>query len=304
MKKITLFLGMLCITSIAISQTTQVCPISFKRSNGAGSGCNIARLTLTYADCPTTALQIDSVFQSGVKINETFGPGVIDCSGPKAEVNYCVTSGNIAPTGFLTIYFHAGGAFDGNTCTVPDGGGGGAVLPVKLTDFYAKRNLSVILLSWKTETELNAKSFVLQRKTGSEWIDITTIYAKNSLNGGSYSYTDLNSNKGISQYRLKVVDLDGSFSNSDIRAVKGTSSVSDFTVYPNPSTGNTKVTVADISEPTDIQLIDNSGRMLKNIPMNNSNTVNINDLQKGIYMIRIVNKTSGETLTKKVTVIN
>jgi hypothetical protein len=114
----------------------------------------------------------------------------------------------------------------------------------------------------------------------------------------------LNSSKGITQYRLKIVDKDASFSNSDVRTVKGTSAVSDFTVYPNPSNGNTRVTVADISEPTDIQLIDNSGRILKNIPMNNSNSVNINDLQKGIYMIRITNKTSGETLTKKITVIN
>lgn len=299
MKKITLILGMLCITLSAISQITQVCPTSFKRSNGAGGGCPIARLTLTYAECPTTALQIDSVFQGGVKIDETFGPGVIDCSGPKFEINYCVTSGNIAPTGFLTIYFHAGGAFDGNACTVPDGSGG--PLPVKLTDFYAKRNTSAILLSWKSENEINAKFYILQKKSGSEFIDVATIAAKNSLNGGSYSYTDMNSSKSLSQYRLKVVDQDGSFTISDIRTVKGTSSVSDFTVFPNPSKGHTKVTVADISEPTDIQVIDNSGRILRNIPMNTTNTVELN-LQRGVYMIRIVNKTSGESLTKKITV--
>jgi hypothetical protein len=146
----------------------------------------------------------------------------------------------------------------------------------------------------------------LQRKTAgsSEFVDVATIKANNSLNGASYSYTDVNSSKGISQYRLKLVDKDASFSNSDIRTVKGTSSVSDFTVYPNPSNGNTKVTVADISEPTDIQLIDNSGRILRNIPMNNSNSVNINDLQSGIYMIRITNRNSGENITKKINVIN
>ena len=305
MKKITLFLGVLCITTIAFSQPTQTCPTSFKRSNGKGGGCDIAKLTLTYDACPTTALPIDSVYQNGVKINATFDLGIIDCSGQRPVITYCVTSANIAPTGFLTIYFRAAGSFNGSSCTVPDGSGG-PTLPIKLTDFYAKRNASIVLLSWKSETELNAESYELQRKTAgsSEFIDVATIPANNSLSGGTYSYTDINSSKGVSQYRLKLVDKDASYAYSYIRTVKGTSSVSDFTVYPNPSNGNTKVTVSDISEPSDIQLIDNSGRILRNIPMNSSNSVNLNDLQKGIYMIRITNRTSGENLTKKITVLN
>jgi hypothetical protein len=301
MKKILLSIGTLIITSIAISQTTQICPSSFKRSNGAGGGCPIAKLTLVYATCPTTALPIDSVYQSGVKINATFDAGVITCSNNSYEVTYCITSSNIAPTGFLTIYFHAAGAFNGNTCTVPTTGG---PLPVKLTDFYAKRNSSVVALSWKTETEVNAASFILQRKTGTDFVDVATIKATNDVSGSQYTYTDVNASKTVSQYRLKFIDKDGSYSLSEIRTVKGTLSVSDFTVYPNPSTGNAKVTVADISEPTDIQLIDNSGRVLKNIPMNNSNSVNIDNLKNGIYMIRITNKNSGENLTKKITVVN
>ncbi len=302
MKKILLSIGTLIITSIAISQTTtQVCPTSFKRSNGAGGGCPIAKLTLVYASCPTIALPIDSVYQSGVKINATFDAGIINCQNSQYEITYCITSSNIAPTGFLTIYFHAAGAFDGSTCNVPTSGG---TLPVKLTDFYAKRNSSVVSLSWKTEMEVNASSFILQRKTGADFVDIATISATNSASGSQYSYTDVNSSKSVSQYRLKFIDKDASYSLSDIRTVKGTLSVTDFTVYPNPSNGNTKVTVADISEPTDIQLIDNSGRVLKNIPMNNSNSVNIDNLKNGIYMIRIINKNSGENLTKKITVVN
>lgn len=302
MKKILLSIGMLAITSIAISQTTtQACPTSFKRSNGAGGGCPIAKLTLVYSTCPTVALPIDSVYQAGVKINATFDAGIIDCSGSQFQITYCVTSSNIAPVGFLTIYFHSAGAFDGNVCTVPTGG---STLPVKLTDFYAKRNSSAVALSWNTETEINSESFILQRKTGGDFTDIATIKATNSANGSKYSYTDVNASKVVSQYRLKVVDKDGSYTHSEIRTVKGTQTISDFTVFPNPSNGNTKVTVADISEPTDIQLIDNSGRVLKNIPMNNSNTVNIDNLRNGIYMIRITNKISGENLTKKITVVN
>lgn len=299
MKKITLFLGMLAITSIAISQTTQPCPTFFKRNNGAGGGCPFGKLTLVYSSCPTLALPIDSVYQSGVKINTSFEPGIINCSGAQYEVTYCI-SANIGPAGSLTVYFRAAGSFDGNVCIVPTGGN----LPVKLTDFYAKRNSSVVMISWKTESEINAKSFVLQRKAGADFMDVTTINAANTLKGGSYSYLDNNQIKSISQYRLKMLDNDGSFSYSEIRAVKGTSTLSDFTVFPNPSTGSAKVTITDISESTDVQLVDNSGRILKNVSMNNSNTLELNNLQKGMYMIRIINKTSGENLTKKLTVVN
>ena len=301
MKKITLFLGMLAISSIAISQTTQPCPTFFKRSNGAGGGCPFGKLTLVYANCPTMALPIDSVYQNGVKINTSFAPGIIDCSGSQFQITYCI-SANIAPTGFLTIYFQGAGSFNSNTCTVP----GGGPLPVILTDFYAKRSLTNVAVSWKSESEINAASYVLQRKSGltSAFIDITTVKAGNQVTGGTYSFIDKNSFKDISQYRLKMIDLDGSFTISDIRTVKGISTVSDFAVFPNPSSGNSKITVADIAEPTDVQVLDNSGRILKTIPMNYSNSVDIYNLQKGMYLIRIVNKNSGESITKKLTVIN
>ena len=301
MRKITLITGMFALNLAAFSQTTtQPCPVSFKRSNGAGGGCPIAKLTLIYASCPTEALPIDSVYQSGVKINATFGAGIIDCSGTQPKITYCITSTNIAPVGFLTIYFHSLGAFNGNTCSVPSGG----PLPVKLSSFFAKRNNNTVTLNWHTETEINSKEFILERKTGNAYTAIATIATANKSTGSSYSYLDNNSSKGVSQYRLKIVDLDGSFSYSEMRAVKGTSTVSDFTVFPNPSNGNAKITISDISEPTDVQLVDLSGRVLKNISMNNSNSVELNSLQKGMYMIRIVNKNSGESVTQKLSVVN
>jgi len=300
MKKLNILACLLVCTIIATAQTTIPCPTSFKRSNGAGGGCPIAKLTLTYAECPTVALPIDSVYQSGVKINATFAEGIIDCSGSKYEVTYCVTSTNIAPTGFLTIYFHSAGSFNGRTCTVPDGG----PLPVKMSSFYAKRSSSQVNLTWSTETEINSREFVIQRKTGSEFVDVATIPSKNAINGASYSFTDQNSARGTSQYRLKMVDLDDKAVNSETRTVKGLGSNADFSIYPNPSVGNAKITVTDISEASDVQVIDNAGRIIKTVSLVNSSTVNVDNLQKGMYMIRLVNKSTGEAQTKKLTVIN
>jgi hypothetical protein len=82
------------------------------------------------------------------------------------------------------------------------------------------------------------------------------------------------------------------------------SAENDFTVFPNPSTGNTKVTISDISEPTDVQLVDLSGRVIRSLSLNNSQGVKLTNMQNGVYLVRIVKKNSGESLTKKITVIN
>ena len=300
MKKITLLTVLLACAAITFGQIDQPCPTFFKRSNGAGMGCPVARLTLVYAECPTVVQEIDSIYQDGVKLDVSFGPGVITCSGSKKEVNYCITSANIAPTVQLTVYFHSAGVYDGKTCIV-DGGG---PAPVKLSSFFVNRKNSTVALSWKTESEINSREYVIQRKIGNDWVDIATIASANNANGSSYSYSDVNATKGTSQYRLKMVDFDAVFANSEIRTVKGNGAVSDFTVFPNPSAGNAKINISDITESTEVQLIDNAGRVLKNVPVNNSSTVELNNLQKGMYMIRLVNKATGEAVTKKLSVVN
>ncbi|MEO6541403.1 MAG: T9SS type A sorting domain-containing protein [Ferruginibacter sp.] len=302
MKIFTLSIAMLLLSAAAIAQTTIPCPTSFKRSNGAGGGCAIAKLTLNYSVCPPIALQIDSVYQSGVKINGSFIAGDIDCSGPKPTVIYCVSSTNIGPAGTLTIYFHDSVTYNGRICTVPDGSGG--PVPIIINSFFAKRNGNGVTLNWSSSTEINAKEFIIERNTGNGFVAVGTVAATNNGGGSSYSFFDNNNSKVISQYRLKLVDLDASFKLSEIKAVKGTAAVSDFTVYPNPSVGYAKISITDISEATNVEVIDNAGRIVRSIELKTGNTVEVNNLQSGIYLVRIINKATGDAVTKKLTVTN
>lgn len=300
MKKITLLTGLLAITAIAFSQDP-VCPEFFKRNNGNPGGCD-AQITFFFATCPVPPIQVDSLLTGGV--NGTKIPGLTftteTCANGKVVV--CIMGSNIPPSGSLTVAFSDGTVANSVICVVTDGGGG--PVPVKLSSFFVNRKNAAVAITWKTETEINSKEYIIQRKTGNDWVDIATVASVKNANGSSYSYSDNNSSKGTSQYRLKMVDFDAAFTNSEIRAVKGNGAVSDFTVFPNPSAGNAKVTISDISEPIDVQLIDHSGRVLKNVPMNNNSSVELNNLQKGMYMIRLVNKTSGDVVIKKLTVVN
>jgi len=292
MKKGLLFCAaFVCLSLISYSQG---CPITFKRNNGNGL-CIGGKMTMGWSTCPNPIPTIDSIKVSGVLIPVIVGAG--ECVANKVE--YCILGGNIPVAGVIEAYFSSPSTGPWS-CFVPEAG----PLPIDLTSFYAKRDKNNVLLTWKTASEVNAKSFIIEKKTANGYETVGTVAAMNLANGGSYSFTDMNTSKTITEYRLKLVDQDASFKYSEIRSVKGTAAVSDFTVFPNPSTGNANVSISDVTEATDVQLIDNAGRLVKSVSMKNTNTIQLNNLQKGMYMIRIVNKESGESLTKKLTVIN
>jgi hypothetical protein len=176
--------------------------------------------------------------------------------------------------------------------------------PIILSDFFAYRKTSsVVQLSWKTQTEINGKGFDVERKTDNGYIKVAYVAATNNQNGASYSYQDNNTSKSLSLYRIKMIDQNGTSKLSEVRSVKGNATASDFTIFPNPSTGTTKVSISDIAENTDVQVMDNNGRIVKIIAVTNGNAIELNNLQKGIYLVRIVNKNTGESVTKKLTVL-
>ena len=288
---------MLAMTFIAFSQTDPRCPLFWKRNNGNAGGCD-ARISFYYAACPPVGYVATAILVNGTPIAGLTFTATTCLNG---RVDVCITGGNIPPAGLLAIVFcHPTIPTQCWTCFVEEGG----PQPVKLSSFVAKRNKGNVTLSWKSDAEMNSKEYIIQRKIGNEWVDVATVPSANIASGSSYTYTDVNGTKSISQYRLKMVDWDATFANSEIRPVKGNGAASDFTVFPNPSSGKATVSITDIADPTDVQLIDNSGRVLKNVSLINSSTVELNGLQKGMYMIRITNKTSGESLTKKLTVAN
>ena len=288
---------MLAMTFIAFSQNDPRCPLFWKRNNGNAGGCD-ARISFYYSACPPVGYVATAILVNGVPITGlTFTAST--CLNGRVDV--CITGGNVPPAGRLAIVFcNPLIPTQCWTCIAEEGG----PQPVKLSAFVAKRNKGSVVLSWKSDAEMNSKEYVIQRKIGNEWVDVATIPSANIASGSTYTYTDVNPSKSISQYRLKMVDWDATFANSEIRPVKGNGAPADFTIFPNPSSGNTKVSITDISEPTEVQLIDNSGRVLKNYSLVNTSEVEISNLQKGMYMIRLTNKNSGESLTKKLTVAN
>jgi hypothetical protein len=309
MKKTTLFSALLCVAAISFAQENP-CPVI--NSSGVTDVNNNGNNTcMSRAFFNASGVQSKKSVRIQVFVGSLTTTALIDeCKEiPRNSTATYFTADFTAACDapiflVLTRYTASNGDCQGGICGIDTLDESGGPLPIQMTGFYAKRKSNAVTLSWQTAAELNAKEFVIQKKMGSSFVDIASVAADNKSDGSSYSFYDINSAKGISQYRLKMVDRNGAFTYSEIRAVKGTTGSADFTIFPNPSKGDARVTVTDISGPTDIQLVDNTGRTIKVVSMNNNNTVDFTNLQKGMYLVRIINKASGEIVAKKLNVLN
>ena len=243
---------------------------------------------------------------------------VIKCSGTTI-LTKCLNDnqdGQITYTGLvcdggipkLSVVFtpKTGNCLNATACnaspqSIPEGG----LLPIKLSGFSAVRSKQVVSLNWNTEFEVDAKEFIIERAEGTEFRSVGTININgNSSTKKSYSFNDKNENTGTTYYRLKNVDLNGKFTYSEIKIVKGIGAVNDVTVFPNPARSNSKISVVGVTSNSSIQLLDFSGKVLKNINSINTNSLDLSGVKNGTYLIRIIDKSTNEVVNKKLTVSN
>lgn len=120
------------------------------------------------------------------------------------------------------------------------------IVPVELSSFSATTNDTSVILKWKTVTELNNRGFELQRMSAEKsYTSIAFIPGKGTkTNLTEYSYTDRNLLNGSYTYRLKQIDLDGSFTFSEKLQINIVSNPVEFNLsqnYPNPFNPSTKI---------------------------------------------------------------
>lgn len=183
-------------------------------------------------------------------------------------------------------------------------------LPISLRSFAASRNSSTVNLKWETVTEENSEGFNIQRNLGNGWEKIGFVETR-AINGNSstllsYTFSDLNNNaRGLSQYRLQQVDIDGKFAYSQIRSVRATGQKSETIIYPNPTNdGKINVVFENRDASRNVSLTDLNGRVIKQWKNVLSNTLHIENLLTGFYTLRIINSETGEQIVEKIVVKN
>jgi Secretion system C-terminal sorting domain/Beta-propeller repeat len=168
------------------------------------------------------------------------------------------------------------------------------LLPLNLLSFTGTKNNNGNLLEWKTANEINAKSFIIERSNdGINFIGIGKVHA---LGNGNGNYNFLNADKfdAVVYYRLKMIDVDGRFTYSNIIKLS-TLNLQLSTLYPNPIKDKATLQIGDKTLlNTQANIIDVNGKKIKTFTIrNNFEIVDMSGLPSGLYMLKMGN---GETL--------
>ena len=109
-------------------------------------------------------------------------------------------------------------------------------LPITLEAFEGRFEDGEIKLNWVTSNEEVFSHFELQRShNGEDYNVIDEIYGTGGIETiAQYSHTDRNPLIGHNYYRLKAIDLDGSFEYSRAIHVLNPNTEKKISIYPNP----------------------------------------------------------------------
>jgi hypothetical protein len=188
--------------------------------------------------------------------------------------------------------------------------GGASTLPVQLINFTAKVTPEKkSALSWTTATESVNKGFRIERQTtdlGSKFEHIGFVYSKatggNSQTNLYYNFLDNNpKTSAANHYRLVQEDLDGKLTYSEVRMIRlGGQSVT--MVFPNPSAGNVTISRTADDKKMNIQIIDLSGKVVKEYNNISESYYKFNITQPGVYNIKMTYPETGEQSVQRVVV--
>jgi len=191
-------------------------------------------------------------------------------------------------------------AYSDNACLV--------VLPVELVSFSAKHKGDNVELDWLTASEKNNNYFTVERSR--DLINFEKIGivkgAGNSNKPLKYKHYDNNPFiSGVSYYRLRQTDFNGTFSFSQIVAIdnNGDNPDADIKLLPNPTEGKeVKIVVSDkVKLPVSAEILDYSGRPVLQINLQSPVTnISLSEFAEGMYFVKL--NSNGKLITRKLLV--
>lgn len=178
-----------------------------------------------------------------------------------------------------------------------------STLPVTLLNFSAAYRNNVTVLNWETENEVNFSHYEVERKTenGADYVTVDSKQANGNVGRSAYSTSDNISSitDAVVYYRLKMVDVDGKFTYSNVIMVrKEKKNLSGISLSPNPVISSANATVrfdASRAAVVNLRIVDMAGRQVlaqQNNVTEGTNSIqvnNLNRLQPGLYIIQLVN---------------
>ena len=171
-------------------------------------------------------------------------------------------------------------------------------LPVVLTSFNASNDGLSTKLIWNTDDESGFDSYVIEKSSdGRTFTAIGTVKAANQR---VYSFTDGSATGDNSFYRLKMVDINGSYKYSYVVSIKSKINAN-ISVSPNPVKNNLIIQHPKVTTEGSIQIVTANGQLVKSIRLASNAVISYVDMSgftTGLY--HIVFKSGSDMFTKTV----
>lgn len=207
-----------------------------------------------------------------------------------AWTQYCYLY-TVPSTGSYSFNILSGGAaqyaiwfddFDVTICTA---------LPIELMQFRGQLQGEHAVLQWSTATETHSDRIVVERsEDGANFEEAGELpAASNSTSLRNYTFMDPIAIDKHAYYRLKLIDLNGDITYSEIILLE-TMHVFRLQVFPNPTSGRfTLETDEDLTDGIFV-MYDNCGREVFRVPiLSGENQLQVDDLPAGLYHYTILN---------------
>ncbi|MBC7828266.1 MAG: T9SS type A sorting domain-containing protein [Chitinophagaceae bacterium] len=216
-------------------------------------------------------------------------------SGPIDNV-YGATAGSagqLLTLGFAPVLKNA------NNAASPCG-----TLPVKLNSFTALLNNTAVALDWKVTHAIEFSHFEIEYSNdGLSFSNIGRTSFASSQSRYQFTHSPVAATNNF--YRLKLVNLDGSYKFSNILFVNITTASKGLTLYPQPAREYVTVNVSALhTQRITLRLFNSTGVQVKEeqVQLNNGNSSFIIDklqaFPRGIYILKAT--IDGKTVSKKI----
>lgn len=172
-------------------------------------------------------------------------------------------------------------------------------LAIKLENFYAISSNCNAVLNWNTFNEINTEVFIVEQSLdATHFFPITSVNVSGLTNANTYSIT-ISQPEGLAYYRLKMIEIDGSFSYSPIISCRNTCNLNEYLfVYPNPVSTYENINInitTNYKGSAELIILNSIGQKVLSADIHltaGSNLISpdIIYLSTGTYFIRILNE--------------
>ncbi len=165
-----------------------------------------------------------------------------------------------------------------------------AALPVTLVSFTAKPEGNTALLSWITIEETGSDYFEVQVSADlKNWRSLGKIQTHGDSNQKQeYSFTDNGPGLQTGFYRLRMVDLDGTFTYSPVRSLVFDSP--DVILYPNPVADVLFLKGEDLVNVERVDLTDGNGNIILASVTITDEGLSLRNVHAGLYSLRVYHR--------------